>query len=71
MNLSPSKIPKIYLRRILVSAWKQACVPLAAAEGGMKHLAGAWHVWPALLMLGAVGCIHARGKKLSCSIFIV
>jgi hypothetical protein len=43
----------------------QACVMLA--------LAGARNVRPALLMLGAVGCIALMrvGKKLSCSIFIV
>jgi len=29
----------------------------------MRALAGARNVWPALLMLGAVGCIHARGQK--------
>jgi len=28
--------------------------------GGMRHLAGARNVRPAVLMLGAVGCIHAR-----------
>ena len=33
----------------------QACVMLA--------LAGARNVRPALLMLGAAGCIHARGQK--------
>ena len=36
---------------------------LASAKRGMKHLADAWHVWPALLMLDAIGCIHARGQK--------
>lgn len=29
----------------------------------MLALAGARNVRPALLMLGAVGCIHARGQK--------
>jgi hypothetical protein len=33
----------------------QACV--------MRALVCAQHVRPALLMLGAVGCIHARGQK--------
>jgi len=33
----------------------QACVPLA--------LAGAWLVWPAVLMLGCVGALNARGQK--------
>lgn len=41
----------------------QACVMLADAKRVMSHLAGAWNVRPAVLMLGALAALNARGQK--------